>query len=171
MQKVGLKILIAGCPPKDRGRIEGVVKGAFAELSESDPWNVSLVKLGDKWSISLHGPEPRFEGLSLTASEENLHATILGVLNPSVSEPASAPAPENQATTPAPAGAEPDSDNCDRHRCPSCRRPFMVIYMAQPDEPVTKAPVACPHCWQMTQVPIAEGAAATEEYRAEAIQA
>ncbi len=36
-------------------------------------------------------------------------------------------------------------------------------------EATTKAPVACPKCWQVTQVPVASEAAQHEDYRAEAV--
>jgi hypothetical protein len=65
---------------------------------------------------------------------------------------------------PEPIDSKPEGNECD-----SCGRYFRVIYEAEPNEPKVTAPVACPHCWQMTDVPVAEGAAATQEYRAEAI--
>jgi hypothetical protein len=64
---------------------------------------------------------------------------------------------------------EPTKSKPDGNECEACGRYFRVIYEAEPNEPKVTAPVACPHCWQMTDVPVAEGAAATQEYRAEAI--
>ncbi len=64
---------------------------------------------------------------------------------------------------------EPIDNKPDGNECESCGRYFRVIYESEPQERKVKAPVACPHCWQMTDVFVAECAAATQEYRAEAI--
>ncbi len=74
---MSLNILIAGCLPKDRRQIEGVVKKAFGNIPESDPWSVSLVKMGSSWSISM---ERENQVLSLTAPEDRLRETIAQAL-------------------------------------------------------------------------------------------
>lgn len=182
---VSLKVLIAGCLPQDRVQVEGVVRKAVGTRSESGPWCVSLVKLGNSWSISLDGPEPSFKGLSLTATEDRLHETITGALS---SPPARGGSKSPQAGGSSPRqnvpGVQPDSprvaessppastssgDSRDRYECPKCGRPFLVVYPAEPREQEMKAPVACPHCWELTQVTVSESAAITETYRAEVI--
>jgi hypothetical protein len=162
---VSLKVFIAGCLPQDRGQIEGVVKKALGDRSESGLWNVSLVKMGDSWSISVDGPEPQFKSLSLTAAADRLQETITGVLNNH--KPDGNPTSLSKVETAQ--ERETAGDSRDRYECPECKRPFMVVYPAQPKDRETKAPVACPHCWQVTQVTVTESAAITEEYRAEVI--
>jgi DNA-directed RNA polymerase subunit RPC12/RpoP len=176
---VSLKILIAGCLPKDRGRIESVVKNAFGDIPESDPWNVSLVKLGDSWSISLEGPKAEFQGLSLTAPEDRLQETIAEALaTGGTAARATSPLPSLEEIEAAEgllvekAGGtvgRKATDGGDRYDCPACGRPFKVIYAAQPREAKVSAPVACPHCWEVKRVSVPESAAATQEYRAEAV--
>lgn len=162
---MSVKVLIAGCLPKDKGQIESVVRKALGDRTESGPWNVSLVKLGSSWSISLDGPEDRFRNLNLSAAEDGLHETITNALgNPApVGKPSPAPA---VATTEAPRTAD---DLGDRYDCSKCGRAFKVIYAPEPQDREAKAPVACPHCWQVNEVTVTESAAVTEEYRAEAI--
>jgi DNA-directed RNA polymerase subunit RPC12/RpoP len=108
-RRVSVKILIAGCLPKDRAQIEGVVKKAFGGIPEDDPWNVSLVKMGSSWSISLEGPDPKFQGLSLTAPEDHLQETIVEALGtngkaaPTASPAPTASAPPVPSASPTPA--------------------------------------------------------------------
>lgn len=172
---MSLKVFIAGCLPKDRGQIEGVVKKAMGDCSESGPWNVSLVKIADSWSVNLDGPEPQYKGLSLTSTEDCLHETIVNALGnhgqnvPSRDEPQGDPRSLPTAETVEETKRVGDSPN--RYDCPKCGKPFQVIYTPQPQEPEIKASIACPHCWELSPVTVTESAAATEDYRAEAIQA
>jgi hypothetical protein len=160
--KPNLKIMIAGCPPKERAHVEATVKSALGPRAASGPWSLSLVKVGNQWSVSLDGPEPRLKGLSLVAPENRLKQAIAEALDHGRTDagPASSPAP-----TP------PAGEKRDPHTCPSCGRRFAVVYRSQPGESETRAPVACPHCWHVIKVALPEGAAFTQEYRAEPIQA
>lgn len=116
-------------------------------------------------------------------------------MRPSSARPAAAPSPRPRATAPtrpsAPASSAPPvsttsangtsapaaaaspplapGERRDRHQCEKCGRPFAVVYVIQPNEPKESAPVACPHCWCIKKVPIAEAAAYTNDYRAEAL--
>ena len=74
-------------------------------------------------------------------------------------------------TPTAPVETKADADAGDRYDCSACSKPFKVTYVAEPRERIVKAPVACPHCWQVKEVSVPESAAATQEYRAEAIPA
>lgn len=200
---MSVKILIAGCLPRDRGQIEGVVRKAFQTLPESDPWNVSLVKLGATWSISMEGPELNNFGLS--APEDRLQETLveaLGMNGTPKKQPAPpSPRPEvpGQAesltagtvappvvpksatgqlkelgkaegltakTIAAPVETKSATGQDNRYECHACKKSFKVVYVASSDAKV-KAPIACPSCWEITEVSVPEGAAATEEYSAE----
>jgi hypothetical protein len=145
-ERVGLQVLIAGCPAEERPRVE----------------NVSLVKLGADWSVTIDGPEQPFKGLTFMTPEIRLQNAIVQALTK----------PRADRKTPSlPAVPEPSAgpETRDRHECPKCGGNFVVIYGSQPGERTTDAPVACPHCWQVTHVPVAWSAAQHEDYRAEAI--
>ena len=164
---MGLQILIAGCAADERPRVENAVRRAIGARADSGAWSVSLVKLGGEWSVTIDGPEPPFRGLSLTTPEIRLQNAIVEALSktkPAAGRPAAA-RPARPATSP----VSSTSETRDRHRCPGCGADFLVIYAIQPGEPTTKAPVACPGCWQVTQVPVSETAAQHQDYRAEAV--
>ncbi len=174
---MSVKILVAGCLPRDRGQIEDVVRKAFQNLPESDPWNVSLVKLGTTWSISMEGPEVNNFGLS--APEDRLQETIAEALGTN-GTPKKQPAPpppmpkglrSAESLTAGPVAPPIETKSApgqdDRYECHACKKSFKVVYVADPSDAKVKAPIACPSCWVITKVSIPEGVAATEEYSAE----
>ena len=55
----------------------------------------------------------------------------------------------------------------DTHTCPSCQGTFVVTYEVLPNEPRQLVAVACPHCWKLDRVEVAEGAAIERAYRAD----
>ncbi len=55
----------------------------------------------------------------------------------------------------------------DVHECAVCRRAFVVVYDAELGEPLEPAPVACPHCWRVMQVPVARSARWGKDYRSD----
>jgi hypothetical protein len=55
----------------------------------------------------------------------------------------------------------------DTHTCPSCSAAFVVTYEVHPGEPHQLVAVACPHCWKLDHVEVAEGAAIERAYRAD----
>jgi len=156
--KPNVKILIAGCLPKEKAHIEATVRSALGPRADSGPWSLSLVKVGNQWSVSLDGPEPRLKGVTVVAPEHRLKQAIAEALNAQPREPGSG----FTAPTSPVAG-----EKRDQYDCPSCGQGFAVVYRAQPGESATRAPVACPHCWQVSEVTIPEGVAFTQEYRAE----
>ena len=177
---MGLQILIAGCLADERSRVEGTVRRAIGQRAEQGPWSISLVQLGGEWQVTINGPEPSLRGLSLTVPEIRLQNAIVeaiskspapggGPLGPAPATASARPAKISPAAlprkTPAPAAGEAR----DRHECPQCGQGFVVVYAKKPGEATTKAPVACPKCWQVMQVPIALEAAQHEDYRAETV--
>ena len=92
---------------------------------------------------------------------------------PPVSAPASRPSPPPPAPVPVepppPPAPElpPTREVRERCHCQACRRPFLLVYEAEPDEGQELADVACPHCWQKTRALVAESVATTGDFRAE----
>jgi hypothetical protein len=169
---MSLNIMIAGCTKDERERIEASVRAAFTGRPEADPWNVSLVRLGDQWSIDIDGPEPQFKGISVVAPADDLTGSLeraIGAPRPvappatgSISTPAAAPSGNG-------APASNDGARKDRHECEECAAAFEVLFDKLAGEREELCPVACPACWHVNKVPIAEAAGATGDYRAEAV--
>ena len=90
--------------------------------------------------------------------------------------PEAAP-PENGASTPpvAPLPGGNGADDAaggarqDRHQCEECAASFEVIFDKLAGESEDLCPVACPACWHVNRVPIAEAAGATGDYRAQTV--
>ena len=57
----------------------------------------------------------------------------------------------------------------DASKCIVCNRQYIVIYDADPGEPLEAAPVACPHCWQIGTVQVARSVSEGQDYRAEKV--
>lgn len=170
---MSLNIMIAGCSKDERERIEAAVRAAFTGRPDEGPWNVSLVKVGNQWSIDLDGPEPRFKGMSLLAPTSDLTTSLGQALAdaapggngaPKVPENSASPAPDGNGAPSAPAGARKD-----RHECEECAAAFEVIFDQLAGEPEEPCPVACPACWHINKVPIAKAAGATGDYRAQVV--
>jgi hypothetical protein len=152
---VPLKILLAGFSKDDRERVERVVKDAFGARAADDAWRVSLVRMHQKWSVTLDGPG--FRGVTLATTEERFGETLAAALDPQ--RPAESPVAVGDPVT--------RSERRDRHACQECGQPFVVVYEAAASEPSAPASVACPHCWKINRVPVAEWARSGQEYRAE----
>ena len=155
---MSLKIMIAGCAKEEKDEIGSSVKKAFADRPKDEPWSVSVVKIANQFSVEINGPDARTRGLSLVAPLGNLTGSLREAITGGGNRTAS------PASAPTPSGSEKK----DRHDCEGCSAPFEVIYSAAPGEPQEVCPVACPQCWHVNHVPIAEGAGATGDYRAQA---
>jgi len=161
---LGLQVLIAGCTADEKSRVDSTVRKAIGNRAEDGPWSVSLVKLGTQWSVTIDGPEPKYKGLTLMAPEISLQNALVEALSKPRDDT------DAEAHSPSPTAAPSSLPGTrDQHQCPKCEKNFVVVYAAQPGERTTDAPVACPHCWQVTEVPVAASAAQHEDYRAEAI--
>lgn len=154
---MALKLLIAGCSSDERDSVASIAKSVLGSRPDAEIWNVSMVKVASQWSVTIDGPEARFKGLSFVAPTEKLAGELKSELQ-RASRNGGAPAKD----------VPPPGELRDRYDCQECASAFEVIYQAQPDEPRELAPVACPHCWHVNQVPIPEGAGVTGEYRARA---
>lgn len=173
-------IMIAGCSKDERDRIEASVRAAFTGRPDTEPWNVSLVRLGNQWSIDINGPDPH-KGISVVADGDDLTGSLERAIGapPAVPQPSapvpstpvtSAPSPDSLSVTAGEKGAPPASagPRKDRHECEECAASFEVLFDKLAGESEELCPVACPACWHVNRVPIAEAAGATGDYRAQA---
>lgn len=161
-----LKVLLAGCSKDEREQAEAQVRQAVGRRAEASPWTVSLVRIAGQWSVTIDGPSEGVRALTLVAPEGRLREAIVQALGGGSSSPAAGPAP--RAGAPAPrAPASRTGEQRGPSRCSKCGQGFVVVYEAAPDEPEETVAVACPHCWQVNHVLVAEGAAETRDYRAE----
>jgi hypothetical protein len=188
---MSVKILCAGCSKDEREQAEADVKRALADRAASDEWMVSLVKLADRWSVTLDAPAARLRALTVVAPQGRLADSIREALRSGLPAPASAgrpvaasPAPSAPSARPAtreasPASAAPRSAGAappagpvaapsgGRLSCEKCGRGFVVVYESHPGASLETAPVACPHCWHVNRVLIDAEAAFNRDYRAE----
>ncbi|MGH9389203.1 MAG: hypothetical protein ACRD1Z_06265 [Vicinamibacteria bacterium] len=155
---MSLKIMIAGCAKEEKDEVGSSVKKAFADRPADEPWSVSVVKIASQWSVEINGPEARYRGLSLVAP--------LGDLTGSLRKAIAGAGNHSKPAAAAPSGG--GDEKKDRYDCEGCSAPFEVIYSSAPGERQEVCPVACPQCWHVNHVPIAEGAGATGDYRAQA---
>jgi hypothetical protein len=156
---MGLKIMIAGCAKEEKDDVGSSVRKAFADRPKDEPWSVSVVKIANQFSVEINGPDASTRGLSLVAPLGNLTGSLREAISGGGNRAAAAP-----KAAPVVNGSE----RKDRHACEGCSAPFEVIYTAAPGERQEVCPVACPQCWHVNHVPIAEGAGATGDYRAQA---
>jgi hypothetical protein len=163
-----LKVLLAGCSKEEREQAESQVRQALGRRAEGSPWTVSLVRIAGQWSVTLDGPSEGVRALTLVAPEGRLREAIVQALTgqaPTGHAPSSGGAPSRAPAARGPAARA--GEQRGPSRCNKCGQAFVVVYDAAPDEPEETVAVACPHCWQVNHVLVAEGAAETRDYRAE----
>lgn len=163
---MGLKIMCAGCSKDEREQAEATVRSALGPAADTDAWTISLVKLGNQWSVTLDARTVQGRARTLMTPASRLGESIAeAVSGPRSDGP---PPAKPAATLPAAAAASPDTPG--GIACKKCGHRFKVVYDAQPGEPLQDAPVACPYCWQMNKVQIGIEAAETSDYRAEKLE-
>jgi hypothetical protein len=162
---MSLKIMIAGCAKEEKDAVGSSVKKAFADRPKDEPWSVSVVKIANQWSVEVNGPDARYKGLSLVAPLGDLTGSLRNAIAGAGNHGAETAAAPTGASV---GGGPPGGEQKDRYDCEGCSAAFEVVYSAAPGERTEVCPVACPHCWHVNHVPIAEGAGATGDYRAQA---
>ncbi len=169
----GLKVLLAGVDSDTRGLVEAAVRHALGSRAVSEKWTVSLVRIADKWSVTLDGPEPQFRNLSFTAPQDRLSTAIREAIGAPRAEAAGGAEagttlPRTEAAShAAPLVSTTGNEVRTRQECDSCGQAFVVVYEQRPGETKVVASVACPHCWQINHSEIGDWAAAGRDYRAE----
>ncbi len=165
-----LKILCAGCSKDERAVIESGVSAGLAERTGQEAWTVSVVNFGSGWSVTLDGPFERTRGLSFMLAGPSSPEALAEAVR-SAAEPANRakPSPAPAAPTTATSMAALCESGRGPHKCIVCGRQYIVIYDADPGEPLEAAPVACPHCWQIGTVQVARSVSEGQDYRAEKV--
>ncbi len=161
---MSLNIMIAGCAKDQKDSVESSVRTVLAERPAEESWNVSLVLLANQWSIDIDGPEPRHKGLSLVVPASEFTTS----LKQAIHEASTAPAATAESPT-APSSGGTNGEAVNRHQCKGCAASFDVIFQRLAGESEELCPVACPACWHVNKVPVAEGAGVTGDYRAQAV--
>ncbi len=158
-----LKLLMAGVDSDTRSLVESAVRHALGSRVVSESWTVSLVRIGDKWSVTLDGPEPRFRNLSFTAAQERLSTAIREAIGGPTGTAGAAAGPSSTLPPSPASGGEARS----LHVCERCQQRFSVSYESRPGEALVMAAVACPHCWEINHLEIGAWAAAGKDFTAE----
>ena len=156
-----LKVLVAGCAKDEREQAEAAVRQAIGQRAERSGWTVSLVRIAGQWSVTLDAPSEGFRALNFMTASNRLREAIGQALAPAAGAPRPGPA------APAPASARAVQRQGEPCRCSKCAKAFVVLYEAAPDEPEEMVAVACPHCWTVNHVLVAESAAESRDYKAE----
>lgn len=153
-----LRILLAGVDKDERAAVETAVRQGLGSRTTAGSWSVSVVQLAGKWSVTVDGGGLR--SASAVAERSSLADAVRSLVGDGPAAPAEGPAAP-------PAASEGTTEVRERHDCERCGRGMCVVYEARPDEPREPAPVACPHCWWVGQVPVGAWAAAGRDYRAD----
>jgi len=171
---MSLKILCAGCSPEERQAMEAEVEAGLGARARSEPWMVSLVKIGDRWSVTLEGPDRASRGKNFMAAPDRLRQSIAEAL--AGGAPGAAERPMGRPVRPPTATptsvstiAGPRGERRDRHECSKCRKPYVIVYETEAGEPTETVPVACPRCWQIDHVAVAQSAGINSDYRVEMV--
>jgi len=155
-------VLVAGADRDTRSFVEKSVHEALAAAPPTGPCTVSLVKLGDNWSVTVDGPGERRRTLSV--DDETLLAFAV---RDAIRLPHAGEADASGVATNVKPEDAPPLEVRDHFVCPSCRQGLEVVYESHADEPKEQAPVACPHCWKVGFVRIGAWAAVGRDYRCE----
>jgi hypothetical protein len=164
---MSLKILCAGCSMEERAVVEAGVRAGLGDRPRRDPWTVSLVKFGTGWSVTVDGPTVQGRRTSFmvpgSAGTQAFAEAVRSAADPSGAPLSAASSPANGRTS-APAAPQHRRDS---HKCGMCGGQYVLLYDADPDEPLEDAPVACPHCWQILKVQVARSVSFDRDYRAD----
>jgi DNA-directed RNA polymerase subunit RPC12/RpoP len=160
---MSLKILCAGCSSEERALVEAGVRAGLGEQTRRDPWTVSLVKFGTGWSVTLDGPTIKGRRTSFMVPGPAGPQAVADAVR-TAADPSAAAASPSSWTAP----VDPEGRR-DSYKCNVCGGQYLVVYEAEPDEPLEDAPVACPHCWQIGKVQVARSASIGRDYRADKI--
>jgi len=63
----------------------------------------------------------------------------------------------------------PCGERRDRHECSKCSKAYVIVYQTEAGEPTETVPVACPRCWQIDHVAVAQSAGINSDYKVEPV--
>ena len=150
---MGLKLLCAGVSKDEREAAEALVRKALGRRTEGGAWTVSLVRIGDQWSITLDGSSYGVRALHLVAPEGRLYETIAEALEPQAASAAATVSRPTESRAP--------------FQCEKCGGAFVLICESPSEEGEETVPAACPHCWHVNRVLAPSSAAESRDYRVE----
>jgi hypothetical protein len=165
---MGVRVFCAGCSADERSAAESAVRSALSGRPAHEAWQVSLVKVKDRWSMTVEASDAGLQRLALVAPEGRIREALLeAIATPTADVPATISDPWRPGY--AESAVPPVTAAGERHEavvCEGCQRPFVVSYWSEPAEPLEEVPVACPHCWQIARALIGQNAALSRDYRA-----
>jgi hypothetical protein len=191
---MALKVLCAGFSKDEKAGLESEVRSLLGSRPVDEKWTVSVVKTGAKVAVTVDGPDDRLRAHNFVAEPRELRSTLYealaragfaggGAAVPAAAVPRQAPPVMSRAPVTPSAPYSPSiggstgedeeweapipGERRDTHKCPNCQKPFMVSYVAVPNEKSTLVSVACPHCWKVDRVLVGENAAIAKEYHAD----
>ena len=139
-----LKLLLAGCSKADRERLEPMIEGLFAGRPAGESWTVSLVRIGERWSVSLDGPDARLRGVTFMSDDGGLRDRLTDTLRRGGFAPGgAAPARAAQGAPPAYGGTAPPSSGVPP-RPPAPSSPAVPSIYAAPGPPRAAPAAAVP---------------------------
>jgi hypothetical protein len=160
---MSLKILCAGGSKEEKEAAETAVRAGIGARPAAETWNVSLVKVGRQWSVTLDGPEKSSRRSTFIAGEGRL-------LRDAISQSLAERAPGVGARTTVPTGGAtavsgPAGQRRNAYTCQKCGKAFVVSYDVEEGEGEEIVPAACPNCWQIENVKVGITAAVNNDYR------
>jgi DNA-directed RNA polymerase subunit RPC12/RpoP len=165
---MSLKILCAGGSKEEKEAAETAVRAGIGPRPAGETWNVSLVKVGRQWSVTLDGPDKSSPRSTFIAGEGRLRDEISQSL--AQRRPASGRAAVTTSGPPVPTGGAtavsgPAGQRRNAYTCQQCGKAFAVSYDVEEGEGEETVPAACPHCWQIENVKVGITAAVNNDYR------
>jgi DNA-directed RNA polymerase subunit RPC12/RpoP len=166
---MSLKILCAGGSKEEKEAAETAVRAGIGARPPGETWNVSLVKVGRQWSVTLDGPDKSSPRSTFVAGEGRLRDEISQSLaQRRTGGGGRAAVPAAGATVPtrgATAVSGPGGQRRNPYTCQKCGKAFVVSYDVEEGEGEETVPAACPHCWQIENVKVGMTAAVNNDYR------
>src|SRR2546422_4820204 len=166
---MSLKILCAGGSKEEKEAAETAVRAGIGARPPGETWNVSLVKVGRQWSVTLDGPNKSSPRFTFIAGEGRLRDEISQSLaQRGAGGGGRAAVMAGGATVPtggATAVSGPAGQRRNTYTCQKCGEAFVVSYEVEDGEGEETVPAACPNCWQIENVKVGITAAVNNDYR------
>jgi DNA-directed RNA polymerase subunit RPC12/RpoP len=166
---MSLKILCAGGSKEEKEAAETAVRAGIGPRPAGETWNVSLVKVGRQWSVTLDGPNKSSPRSTFIAGEGRLRDEISQSLAQRGAGGGGRAAVTTVGATVPTGGAKavsgPAGQRRNAYTCQQCGKAFVVSYDVEEGEGEETVPAACPNCWQIENVKVGSTAAVNNDYR------